>query len=59
MVEEHKNKTDHSYLLRRTFREDGKVKHGTLGNTDRVIDAQSKLAAARVLTAASRAPDRS
>ena len=38
----YKDKTYHSHLLRRTFREDGKVKHETLGNIshlpDRVID---------------------
>ena len=28
----YKDKTYHSHLLRRTFREDGKVKHETLGN---------------------------
>ena len=38
----YKDKTYHSHLLRRTFREDGTVKHETLGNIshlpDRVID---------------------
>ena len=38
----YKNQTYHSHLLRRTFREDGRVKHETLGNVshlpDRVID---------------------
>ena len=38
----YKNQTYHSHLLRRTFREDGRVKHETLGNIshlpDRVID---------------------
>ena len=38
----HNNKTYHSHLLRRTFRQDGKVKHETLGNIshlpDHVID---------------------
>ena len=38
----YKDKTYHSHLLRHTFREDGKVKHETLGNIshlpDRVID---------------------
>ena len=38
----YKNHTYHSHLLRRTFREDGRVKHETLGNIshlpDRVID---------------------
>jgi len=29
---EYKGKTYTSHLLRRTFREDGKVKHETLGN---------------------------
>ncbi len=38
----HNNKTYHTHLLRRTFRQDGKVKHETLGNIShlpsRVID---------------------
>ena len=38
----HKNKTYHTHLLRRTFRQHGKVKHETLGNIshlpDHVID---------------------
>ena len=34
----HNNKTYHSHLLRRTFRQDGKVKHETLGNISHLPD---------------------
>ena len=34
----YKNKTYHSHLLRRTFRQDGKVKHETLGNISHLPD---------------------
>ena len=34
----YKNQTYHSHLLRRTFREDGRVKHETLGNISHLPD---------------------
>ena len=34
----YKNKTYHTHLLRRTFRQDGKVKHETLGNISHLPD---------------------
>ena len=39
----YKDKTYHSHLLRRTFREDGKVKHETLGNISHLPDGVIEL----------------